>query len=110
MYKAKVKWNGDHYFAGEEVKGSKIVIIAAIKNINEIIQSLQPQIQRATKRIYRSPLSKEDSYRLLYYCYKAEVEKRGLVMKNDEHILGAIKDLPETVKKVLYSSGLPFIV
>ena len=24
MYKAKVKWNGDHYFAGEEVKGSKI--------------------------------------------------------------------------------------
>ena len=46
----------------------KIVIMAAIKNINEIIQSLQPQIQRATKRIYRSPLSKEDSYRLLYYC------------------------------------------
>ena len=28
----------------------------------------------------------------MYYCYKAEVEKRGLVMKNDEHILGAIKD------------------
>ena len=24
MYEAKVKWNGDHYFAGEEVKGSKI--------------------------------------------------------------------------------------
>ena len=24
MYKAKVKWNGNHYFAGEEVKGSKI--------------------------------------------------------------------------------------
>lgn len=24
MYKAKVKWNGDHYFAGEEVKGSEI--------------------------------------------------------------------------------------
>ena len=24
MYKAKVKWNGDHYFAGEEVNGSKI--------------------------------------------------------------------------------------
>ena len=24
MYKAKVKWNGDHYFACEEVKGSKI--------------------------------------------------------------------------------------
>ena len=24
MYKAKVKWNGDHYFAGEDVKGSKI--------------------------------------------------------------------------------------
>lgn len=24
MYKAKVKWNGDHYSAGEEVKGSKI--------------------------------------------------------------------------------------
>ena len=21
MYKAKVKWNGDHYFAGEEVEG-----------------------------------------------------------------------------------------
>ena len=24
MYKAKVKWNGDHYSAGFEVKGSKI--------------------------------------------------------------------------------------
>ena len=24
MYKAKVKWNGNHYFAGEEVKGSKL--------------------------------------------------------------------------------------
>ena len=24
MYKAKVKWNGNHYFAGEEVKGNKI--------------------------------------------------------------------------------------
>ena len=24
IYKAKVKWNGNHYFAGEEVKGSKI--------------------------------------------------------------------------------------
>lgn len=57
----------------------KIVIMAAIKNINEIIQSLQPQIQQATKRIYRSPLSKEDSYRLLYYCYKAEVEREGLL-------------------------------
>lgn len=24
MYKAKAKWNGDHYFASEEVNGSKI--------------------------------------------------------------------------------------
>ena len=24
MYKAKVKWNGNHYCAGDEVKGSKI--------------------------------------------------------------------------------------
>ena len=24
MYKAKVKWHGNHYFAGEEVKGSKL--------------------------------------------------------------------------------------
>ena len=24
MYKAKVKWNGNHYFVREEVKGSKI--------------------------------------------------------------------------------------
>ena len=24
MYKAKVKWNGDHYSAGFEVKGNKI--------------------------------------------------------------------------------------
>ena len=24
MYKAKVKWNGDHYSAGFEVRGSKI--------------------------------------------------------------------------------------
>ena len=24
MYKAKVKWNGNHYFSGEEVKGSKL--------------------------------------------------------------------------------------
>jgi len=24
MYKAKVKWNGNHYFAGEVVKGSKV--------------------------------------------------------------------------------------
>lgn len=24
VYKAKVKWNGNHYFAGEEVKGNKI--------------------------------------------------------------------------------------
>lgn len=24
MFKAKVKWNGNHYFSGEEVKGSKV--------------------------------------------------------------------------------------
>ena len=24
MFKAKVKWNGNHYFAGEEVRGSKV--------------------------------------------------------------------------------------
>lgn len=24
MYKAKVKWNGDHYSAGDKVKGSKL--------------------------------------------------------------------------------------
>lgn len=24
MYTAKVKWNGNHYYAGDEVKGSKI--------------------------------------------------------------------------------------
>ncbi len=24
MYKAKVKWDGNHYFSGEEVKGSKV--------------------------------------------------------------------------------------
>ena len=25
IYKAKVKWNGNHYSAGEEVKGSKLI-------------------------------------------------------------------------------------
>lgn len=24
MYKAIVKWNGNHYFAGQEIRGSKI--------------------------------------------------------------------------------------
>lgn len=27
MYKAKVKWNGDHYEAGQEVRGSKYRIL-----------------------------------------------------------------------------------
>ena len=27
MYKAKVKWNGDHYEAGQVVKGSKYRIV-----------------------------------------------------------------------------------